>query len=66
MLGDLRVIFLTAESAPLAARFRPYINLVNPVVDCTRGEIRIEFSFFVAVGRTHGMRPSGRGGGGKW
>ena len=23
MLGDLRVIFLTAESAPSAARFRP-------------------------------------------
>ena len=31
MLGDLWVIFLTAESAPSAARFRPYRNLVNPV-----------------------------------
>ena len=31
MLGDLRGIFLTAESAPSVARFRPHCNLVNPV-----------------------------------
>ena len=31
MLGDLRGIFLVAESVPSAARFRPHRNLVNPV-----------------------------------
>ena len=45
MLGDLRVIFLTAESAPSVARFRPHRNLVdpvNPVVGCKRVEILSE------------------------
>ena len=45
MLGDLRDIFLTAESAPLAARFRPHRNLanpVNPVIDYKRVEILSE------------------------
>ncbi len=41
MLGDLRVIYLAAESVPSAARFRPHRNLVNPVnpdVGCKRVE----------------------------
>lgn len=60
MLGDLRGIFLTAESALLEERFRPHcnlVNLVNPVVGYKRVKnsselksydrmriIRIEFS----------------------
>ena len=45
VLGDLRVIFIHAESAPSVARFRPHYNLVNsvnPVVGNTRVEITFE------------------------
>ena len=44
-IWDLRGIFLTAESAPSAARFRPHRNLVNPVnpvLGCKRVEISSE------------------------
>ena len=45
MLGDLRVIFLMAESAPSVARFHPHLNLVNsvnPVVGCKLVELSSE------------------------
>ena len=45
MLGDLRGIFLTAESVPSVARFCPLLNLVNsvnPLEDCKRVEISSE------------------------
>ena len=45
LLGDLRVIFLMAKSAPSEARFRPHSNLVNPVdpvIGCKRVKISFE------------------------
>ena len=35
MSGDFRVIFLTAESAPSVARFRPLRNLENQSKPCS-------------------------------
>ena len=48
-----------AESAPSAARFRVALSVLGSclVENCPEGN-----SHFWAVGRTHGMRPSGLGG----
>ena len=60
VFGDFRVIFLTAESASSAARFRVVLSELRYglVENCSEWN-----SHFRAVGRTHGMRPSGRRGG---